>query len=201
MAGPIDFLDDGSGATPPRVPGRRRLRRPQDLRRGQAGLGDNLSEAPCIAAGVFTTNAVRSPFVNVCQEHLSEGPVRALVVNTEIANTCVGEQGYSDAKQSAALTAGHLGLRLHEVLTCSAGVIGVELPMWLISAGIKEIAPFRNQGYGDGGHGLARAVMTTDTRPRKTAVFFEVDGRRARAGRTGRKGVPSISGSMSRSRD
>ena len=140
-------------------------------------MGIILSEAPCTAAGVFTTNAVRSPSVDVCQEHLSQGPVRALVVNAGIANTCVGEQGYSDAKQAALLTAQHLGLEHREVLTCSTGVIGVELPMSLIASGIKEITPSR-----DGGHAFARAMMTTDTHHKEAAVSFQVDGRQVLLG-------------------
>ena len=136
-----------------------------------------LSETPCTAAGVFTTNTIRSPSVTVNQEHLAHGPVRGLVVNAGIANTCVGEQGYKDAKDMAVLAAGQLGVLAEEVLVCSTGVIGVELPMSLIRTGVGKIdmAP-------EGGHVLARAMMTTDTRPKETAVVFEVDGRQAHLG-------------------
>ena len=136
-----------------------------------------LSETPCTAAGVFTTNTIRSPSVTVDQEHLAQASVRGLVVNAGIANACVGEQGYKDAKDMAALAAGRLGVLPEEVLVCSTGVIGIELPMSLIRTGLGKIdlAP-------EGGHALARAMMTTDTRPKETAVAFEVDGRQAHMG-------------------
>ena len=79
-------------------------------------LGIILSEAPCTSAGVFTTNAIKSPSVTVTQEHVEAGPVRALIVNAGIANTCVGEQGYTDAKEMTILAARRLGIRTEEVL-------------------------------------------------------------------------------------
>ena len=136
-----------------------------------------LSETPCTAAGVFTTSTIRSASVTVNQEHLAQGPVRALVVNAGIANTCVGDQGYKDAKEMAAQAAGRLGVLAEEVLVCSTGVIGVELPMSLIRTGVEKI----DLGP-EGGHALARAMMTTDTRPKETAVAFEVDGRQVHMG-------------------
>ena len=136
-----------------------------------------LSEAPCAAAGVFTTSTIRSASVTVTQEHLSHGPARALVVNAGIANTCVGDQGYKDAKEMAAQASKLLGLRQEEVLVCSTGIIGVELPMALIRSGLEKI-----ELSADGGHGMARAIMTTDTRPKEVAVSFELDGRQANMG-------------------
>ena len=140
-------------------------------------LGIILSESPCTTAGVFTTNAIRSPSVTVTQEHVNAGPARALIVNAGIANTCVGEQGYTDAKEMTALTARRLGLQPEEVLVCSTGVIGVELPMSLIRTGVEQI-----DLSADGGHAVARAMMTTDTRPKEVAVRFELDGRQVDMG-------------------
>lgn len=136
-----------------------------------------LSEGPCAAAGVFTTSTIRSPSVTVTQEHLSHGPVRGLVVNAGIANTCVGDQGYKDAKEMAAQAAKLLSLRQEEVLVCSTGIIGVELPMALIGSGLAKI-----ELSAEGGHGMARAMMTTDTRPKEVAVSLELDGRPAHIG-------------------
>jgi glutamate N-acetyltransferase/amino-acid N-acetyltransferase len=136
-----------------------------------------VSEVPCVAAGVFTTSSIMSPSVKVTQDHLGSRPVRGLVVNAGIANTCVGEQGYKDAEEMTALAAGQLGVQPEEVLVCSTGIIGVELPMSLIRSGIQEIKLSQ-----DGGPQLARAMMTTDTRPKEVAVTFEVDGRRVRMG-------------------
>ena len=82
-----------------------------------------------------------------------------------------------DADLARWLAAQHMGVQPHEMLICSTGVIGVELPMSLIDSGIKQIQPSR-----DGGHALARAMMTTDTRPKETAVSFQVGGRQALMG-------------------
>ena len=140
-------------------------------------LGIILSEAPCTAAGVFTTNAIKSPSVTVTQEHVEAGPVRALIVNAGIANTCVGEQGYTDATEMTALAARRLGVQQNEVLVCSTGVIGVELPMSLIRTGVEQI-----DLSASGGHEVARAMMTTDTRPKEVAVTFDLGGRRVNMG-------------------
>ncbi|MBM3941605.1 MAG: bifunctional glutamate N-acetyltransferase/amino-acid acetyltransferase ArgJ [SAR202 cluster bacterium] len=140
-------------------------------------LGLIFSETPCTAAGVFTTSAIRSPSVTVCQEHIAAGPVRGLVVNAGIANACVGEQGYKDAQEATSLAAARLGVRPQEVLICSTGVIGVELPMSLIRSGISKI-----DLAADGGHMVARAMMTTDTRPKEAAVTFQAGGRQINMG-------------------
>ena len=135
------------------------------------------SEAPCVAAGVFTTSTIKSATITVNQEHLAKGPVRGLVVNAGIANTCVGAQGYKDAQEMTALAGQRTGLTPEEVLVCSTGVIGVELPMSLIRSGIDQI-----QLSSDGGHAVARAMMTTDTRPKEMAVTFELEGRPVQIG-------------------
>ena len=140
-------------------------------------LGLLLSEAPCATAGVFTTNSIRSPSVTVTKEHLSQARSRGLVVNAGIANACVGDQGYKDAQEMAAQAASRLGVRPEEVLVCSTGVIGVELPMSLIRAGLDKI-----DLSAEGGHAVARAMMTTDTRPKEVAVSFEVNGHQAYMG-------------------
>jgi glutamate N-acetyltransferase/amino-acid N-acetyltransferase len=140
-------------------------------------LGLILSEVPCVAAGVFTSSTIRSGSVTVNKERLSGGPLRGIVVNAGIANAFVGDQGYKDAREMAALAARRLKVRPEEVLVCSTGITGVELPMSLIRAGIEriELSP-------EGGSAVARAIMTTDTRPKEVAVTFEVDGRRVHMG-------------------
>ena len=174
---PINFVEDGTVVAPQGFLAGATYAGLKTYAEDKLDLGIIFSETPCVAAGVFTTNAIKSPSVTVCQEHLSQGPVRGLVVNAGIANACVGEQGYEDAQQSASLAAQHMGVSPQEMLICSTGIIGVELPMSLISDGIKQIQPSKG-----GGHALARAMMTTDTRPKETAVSFQVDGRQALMG-------------------
>ena len=125
------------------------------------------ADAPCAVGGVFTTSAIRSATVDLDRERVARGRARALIVNAGIANTCVGAQGYKDATEMTILAAAHLGIAAEDVLVCSTGVIGVELPMALIRSGVAQIAP-----DDDGGSLLARAMMTTDTHPKETAVSF-----------------------------
>ena len=128
-------------------------------------LGILFSEAACVTAGLLTTNKVKSAPVILCQERLPTGRAVALVVNSGCANAFTGEQGLADAAEMAALTANSIGAAPEDVLVASTGVTGQPLPIKLIKAGISQIALSR-----DGGHQLARAIMTTDTVPKETAV-------------------------------
>ncbi len=177
MAGSISLVEGGTVTTPQGFLAGATFAGLKTYAEDKLDLGIIFSEAPCIAAGVFTTNAIISPSVTVCRENIAKGPVRGLIVNAGIANACVGDQGYKDAQQGVLLASRHLGVRAEEVLICSTGVIGVELPMSLIEAGVEKI-----QLSGDGGNALARAMMTTDTRPKEIAVSFEIDGKQAHIG-------------------
>ena len=134
-------------------------------------LGVVCSEVPCSAAGTFTTNKLRSPSVVLNEQRVSAGRVQAIVCNSGVANACVGEQGMKDAIEMAALAGRHLDLNPELVLPSSTGMVGVELPMALISGGMGniELTP-------DGGHAMARAIQTTDTRSKEAAVSFSAAG-------------------------
>ncbi|MDE2860877.1 MAG: bifunctional glutamate N-acetyltransferase/amino-acid acetyltransferase ArgJ [Chloroflexota bacterium] len=134
-------------------------------------LGIVCSESVCTVAGTFTKNAVKSPSVVLDQQRVATGRAQAVVINSGIANACVGEQGMTDAIEMAALAAAKLGLEAELVLACSTGLIGVELPMGLIRSGTDKI-----EMHEDGGHELARAICTTDLVSKEAAVSFEVDG-------------------------
>lgn len=120
------------------------------------------------AAGVFTTNKFKAPPLLVTEQHL-EGTVRAVVINSGIANACTAEQGFLDARAMAALTAKDLGLQAKEVLVASTGVIGVYLPMDKLASGI-ELAASRLSP--NGGSDAAEAIMTTDTVVKECAYRF-----------------------------
>jgi len=136
-------------------------------------MGLLLSDTTCAAAGVFTKSALVSPSVTVNREIMAAGgPIRGLVVNSGIANAGVGEQGYTDAKEMAAVAAAGLGVKPEEVFVFSTGVIGVELPMTLIKQGVEQI-----ELSDDGGNSLARAMMTTDTHTKEAAVTVNVGGK------------------------
>ncbi|MBI4284205.1 MAG: bifunctional glutamate N-acetyltransferase/amino-acid acetyltransferase ArgJ [Chloroflexi bacterium] len=128
-------------------------------------MGILFSEAPCVTAGLFTTNKIKSAPVVLCQERLKKGSATAIIANSGCANASTGEQGLADATEMAALAAKAIGIPEEDMLVASTGVIGQRLPMKLIKAGIDRIILAK-----DGGHELARAIMTTDTVPKETAV-------------------------------
>ena len=130
-------------------------------------LGIVSSEMPCTVAGTFTTNKIKSPSVVLDQRRVASGRAQAIIINSGIANACVGEQGMTDALEMAALAAKYLDLDPELVLACSTGLIGVELPMALIRSGVSKV-----QLTTDGGHALARAIRTTDTTSKEVAVSF-----------------------------
>ncbi len=123
------------------------------------------SEVTCKAAGVFTTSQIKSAPVVLSQSHISKGRAQAIVVNSGCANACTGQQGLIDALGMTSLAAAELGISPEQVLVAGTGVIGVPLPMDKIRAAILRIKPAKK-----GGHDFCRAMMTTDTRPKETAI-------------------------------
>ena len=140
-------------------------------------LGILISETPANVAATFTTNKVVSPSVTLSRQRASKGTARGVVANSGCANCCVGGPGLSDAVEMASLAANHAGCSDDDLLVCSTGMIGVELPMGLIRQNIGNI-----KLSADGGPEFARAIMTTDTRPKEIAVAVDVDGRKIRLG-------------------
>jgi glutamate N-acetyltransferase / amino-acid N-acetyltransferase len=172
MAGAINFVEGGTVTTAQGFRAGATYAGLKTYAEDKLDLGLIVSEAPCAAAGVFTTSTIKSPTVTANRERVARGQARGIMVNAGIANACVGEQGYKDAREMAAVAARRAGVAPEEMLVCSTGVIGVELPMSLIRAGVEKI-----DLSSDGGHAVARAMMTTDTRPKEVAVTFEVEGR------------------------
>ncbi len=133
------------------------------------------SEAPCTAAGMFTQNRVKAAPVLVTEQHLGNGRAQAVVVNAGCANAATGKRGMDNALGMAEMAAAKLRVAPEDVVVASTGVIGTHLPMDRIGRGVENIA--LSPG---GGHDFARAIMTTDTRPKYVA---------ARAGRWSIGGV------------
>jgi glutamate N-acetyltransferase/amino-acid N-acetyltransferase len=129
-------------------------------------LGILYSREPCVVAGVFTTNKIKSAAVVINQQRLqNKGKVSAIVVNSGCANSSTGEQGLADAIETTEIVAKILGIKPEEVLVASTGVIGVRLPMKSLCDGVNQVVLSP-----DGGHDFARAIMTTDTTPKEVAV-------------------------------
>jgi glutamate N-acetyltransferase / amino-acid N-acetyltransferase len=131
----------------------------------QLDLGILYCNTPCIAAAVFTTNQIKAAPVIISKNHLSSRTAQAIVVNSGCANACLAEQGLSDALEMAVLTAKKLKINVEDVLVASTGLIGAPLPMDQIRKGINTI----NIDY-QGGHKLAIAMMTTDSKPKEVAI-------------------------------
>ena len=149
-------------------------------RSGKADLALLYSVFACNAAGTFTSNLFPAAPVVLCRERI-EGcaGIRAVVVNSGVANACTGELGMKQAREVTELASAALGVDALQVLSCSTGRIGVQLPMDRIAAGIKAAAAAKKP---DGGHEAALAIMTTDTRPKECAVSFLLDGKKVTVG-------------------
>jgi len=145
---------------------------------GAPDLALVFSESPAIAAGVFTTNKVKAAPVIVSREHLAAEYARAVVINSGNANACLGEQGLQDARAVAAKTAGLLQISPEEVLLGSTGVIGVPL----LVGKILDALPALVNSLSPSGGAAARAIMTTDTRPKEWGRRLELGGGEVRIG-------------------
>ena len=134
------------------------------------------SQEPCRSAGTFTTNIVKAAPVKWDKNQVTSGaPARAVVINAGIANACTGEEGMGYCGQTAEAAALALGISAESVLVASTGVIGMQLPMDRITAGVKAMAPLLGVSL-ESGTGASKAIMTTDTKNKEVAVQFELGG-------------------------
>jgi glutamate N-acetyltransferase/amino-acid N-acetyltransferase len=147
------------------------------LRRKRKDLAIVFSEKPCDWAATFTTNTVKAAPVLWNKDLLEAGAkTRAIVVNSAIANSCTGLAGQQHTKEMAETTAACLGLQPSEVLVASTGVIGVHLPIKMVTTGIKATAPFLSSTFESAGN-AAEAITTTDSFVKQAAVQFKIDGK------------------------
>jgi glutamate N-acetyltransferase/amino-acid N-acetyltransferase len=132
------------------------------------------ADVVCVATGTFTTNRAKAAPVILCQENLAAtgGRAQAVIVNSGNANCATGEPGLRNARRMAELTAARLGIAPQLVLVSSTGIIGRQLPMEKIEAGISRITLST-----EGGNDFATAILTTDTRTKMLALEFAVAGR------------------------
>ncbi|MBO5751400.1 MAG: bifunctional glutamate N-acetyltransferase/amino-acid acetyltransferase ArgJ [Kiritimatiellae bacterium] len=136
-----------------------------------------VADAPCAAAAVFTTNKVAAAPVMYDRKVVKAGRIQAIVANSGCANACTGERGMLDAERTAEAVAETLGIDPKLVLVASTGVIGHPLPMDRLISGIGAA----NKALGKSSeHGLAaaKAIMTTDTKPKQAAVTTTIDGKK-----------------------
>lgn len=140
-----------------------------------------VADSPCEAAAVFTTNKVAAAPVLYDRKVVKGGVVQAILANSGCANACTGESGLSDANLSALVTAGELGINPKHVLVASTGVIGRRLPMERLLEGMRKAkaALGRTQEHA---LSAAKAIMTTDTRPKQACVTAKIGSRKITVG-------------------
>src|SRR2546428_1167070 len=126
----------------------------------------------CATAGVFTKNALRAAPVVYDADLLAERPgrMRAVPMNARVANACTGAPGLAPARAMAQAPQQAAGLPPRTPLVLSTGVIGVPLPLELVADGLRAAA---GRLTPEGRPEAARAILTTDTRPKHRAPPFE----------------------------
>jgi glutamate N-acetyltransferase/amino-acid N-acetyltransferase len=140
------------------------------------------STAPCTVAGTFTSNVVKAAPVMWDKDIVDNSPyAQAVVVNSGIANACTGKQGLDCCKAEAECAAELLNIPSNAVLVASTGVIGMQIPVDKITAGIKKLAEAKAEGI-DAGLDAAKAIMTTDTVHKQIAVETVIGGKTVRLG-------------------
>ncbi len=144
---------------------------------GRTDMAMVYSEAPCTSAGVYTSNVVKAAPV-IWDKEVTKGnvPVRAIVVNAGVANACTGKQGLDYCEQTAEAVSKALNVDKKGVIIGSTGVIGRQLPIDRIVAGVDVLAKSLESGV-EAGTKASKAIMTTDTVNKEVAVTFTVGGK------------------------
>ena len=140
------------------------------------------SRVPCRAAGVFTGNVVKAAPVLWDREIVAHSPgAQAVVINAGIANACTGKPGYECCRQTAEKASKELGISEDAVLVASTGVIGWQLPLEKIAAGVEMLVREKADTL-EAGQAAVEAMMTTDTVPKQAAVQIEIGGKTVTVG-------------------
>jgi glutamate N-acetyltransferase/amino-acid N-acetyltransferase len=135
------------------------------------------SETVCNVAGTFTKNIVKAAPVKWDQQVVYETKqARAVVINAGIANACTGEEGMEYCRKTAEKVEDLTQIPVSQVLVASTGVIGKQLPIDRICAGVEAMLP-KLSGTIESGHDAACAIMTTDTHEKEVAVELELGGK------------------------
>ena len=140
------------------------------------------SEAPCNAAGVFTTNVVKAAPVQYDREMIDkDAGIRSVVINAGIANACTGADGLRKCRETAVFTGKCLNISPDSVLLSSTGVIGMSLPLDKVKKGVEALSKGLDSSP-EAGNMAAKAIMTTDTHEKESAYSFTAGGRTCHIG-------------------
>jgi len=144
---------------------------------GKADLGLLVCPAGAKAAALFTTNEIISAAVTISKKHIKSPSISAVVVNSGNANACTGEMGIKNAIQMCAKTAKRIESDPHSVLVASTGIIGEQLPIKKVTASISKAAA-KLSASASAGLDFAKAIMTTDTRPKQAVRRIKISGKK-----------------------
>ena len=149
---------------------------------GNKDLALVVSECSCTAAGTFTTNAVKAAPVQWCIDKLaSGGEMRAVILNSGNANCCTGANGIKDNERMAEMAAKVAGISPEQVFTGSTGVIGQRLDIGKIENAASALSAALSSDRSAAADAV-RAIMTTDTVPKESAVCTEIGGKTVTVG-------------------
>ena len=149
---------------------------------GRTDMAMVYSEVPCVCAGTFTSNVVKAACVLWDKEITESGrSMQAVVVNSGIANACTGEEGFNACRKTAEAVNEALGIPADTVAVASTGVIGMQLPVEKLAAGVKAMVPELSDTL-EAGTAASKAIMTTDTINKEIAVTFEAGGKKITLG-------------------
>ena len=145
--------------------------------KGRTDMAIVYSQVPCKAAGTFTTNVAKAAPVKWDQKVVKESEfAQVVIVNSGIANACTGTEGYGYCQATADKAAEVFGIPADAVLLGSTGVIGKQLPIDRIQAGVEKLAAAKADTV-EAGNAAAKAIMTTDTCEKEIAVEIEIGGK------------------------
>ena len=139
-----------------------------------------LSDVPCAAAGTYTRNVVKADPVILTKEYLADHKAQGIILDSGNANACA-PKGMENAKRMAAAAAAATGLAPQDFAVCSTGIIGVELNITAIEAGVPALVAAladTEQASNDAAH----AILTTDLKIKEIAVTTEIGGKTVTVG-------------------
>ncbi len=153
------------------------------LKKEKKDLALILSEIPCTTSGCFTQNIVKAAPVlwDIERVKTKKDKIKGIVINSGNANACTGAQGLKDCETTAETFAGLARCEKENVLVCSTGVIGVNLPMERLTNGIKTTFPLLSDSF-ESGELAAEAIMTTDTFSKTVCIEIELSGKKVTIG-------------------
>lgn len=144
---------------------------------GRTDMAMVYSEKPCVSAGTFTSNVVKAACVQWDMNIVNANkPIQAVVINSGIANACTGKEGFDACEATAKGVEKALSISYDSVAVASTGVIGMQLPVDKLVAGVEAMAPKLDDSI-EAGTDASKAIMTTDTVNKEIAVEFEIGGK------------------------